>query len=67
MEHKYQLGEEISIEFIGKITEISLGSNGKVYYVVDNMDTFARRVQENQMFHLPAPEDFEKKEGEKIV
>ena len=64
METKFKLGDDVVVEFIGKITAINLNSDNKIEYAIDGdkpTEAFARRVKESQMCYLPKPEDYEKK------
>jgi hypothetical protein len=58
----YQIGDEVEISFMGQVKEV-YANGDKIYYAIDDGDTFARRVRESQIHPLPQPEDFEKKEG----
>ena len=60
METKFKLGDEIHVDFIGKIVEISLNSKGEIEYGIDTKDfsTFARRIKESMITKLPEPKDF---------
>ena len=56
MKQKYQLGEEVKVEFIGKITDAKL-VNGAVWYAVDGGLIFARAVTDNYITPLETPKE----------
>jgi hypothetical protein len=59
--NKYQVGDEVEVSFIGKITGIEL-EFGKVIYKISNDDvknnnwTYAHRVRAEQIKPLLTPE-----------
>lgn len=57
METKFKLGDEVIVDFMGKVTEIYLIGD-KVFYAIQGNEAMARRVEENQMTLLPEPKDF---------
>jgi len=59
MKNKYNLDQEVEVTFRGKIVEI-YKSGDKIRYAVDDGDTFARRLKENQIYTLSTPEALER-------
>lgn len=55
---KYKLGDEVSIDFMGKVVSVHYRYNGEVQYKVDGENGNSAYVQESNIFFLPQPEDF---------
>ena len=55
---KFELGQEVEVKFIGKITEIKFSNiDGRVVYAVDGDSwSFGRLLTENQLNKLLTPE-----------
>jgi hypothetical protein len=60
---KFELGDEVTVEFMGKVTEIKLDLDGKtiIYCVHGDNWQYAGALRENNIFALPQPKDFEVK------
>ena len=56
---KFELGQEVEVNFIGKITKVELFGD-KVNFKVEGKNAWAIGLAENQMFNLPTPADFGK-------
>lgn len=69
MKNKFQLGEEVSVEFMGKITGIKIRTELEgltckeqiVYDITDGKQSYAYEMKESYVYPLPQPpEIFEK-------
>lgn len=67
---KYKVGDEISVDFMGRITEVKivtdfaiLGSKEKVvYYVEGSRGMRGMNIEESCVYPLPTPQDFPPRE-----
>lgn len=63
MTNKFKIGDEVEVSFIGKITEIGKGGfPSEIRYKIEGEPATAMFVRESQIYPLPTPADFERKE-----
>jgi hypothetical protein len=55
---KHKLGEDVSVDFMGKVVSVHLTWKGDVQYKVDGDNGNSAYVAESNIFPLPTPEDF---------
>lgn len=65
MDKLFEIGQLVSIDFIGTITGIHMDTDGKKFYTVQAepdklVTTMATRVYSDNIYRLPTPEDFQK-------
>lgn len=51
-----KVGDEVSVDFMGKVISISISPKGKIIYGVDGSDAYARFLNEDQIIPIPLPE-----------
>ena len=57
MTHKFELGQEVTVELIGTVKRVSF-EDEDIFYAVENVKSICIRVPESCVYRLPEEKDF---------